>query len=64
MTYQSNAAEIKDLYNQKKTPLVENMHITEMIKKVAAIYLQDILLYANRIPGGMSELNYWIQRAF
>ena len=64
ITFQKKAAEIKDLHNLKKTPIAKNMYSDEMIKKVAAIYLQDILLYASRIPEGMSELNYWIQRSF
>ena len=64
ITFQTKATEIKDLYNLKKTPLAKNMYSDEMIKKVAAIYLQDIFLYASRIPEGISELNYWIQRSF
>ena len=64
ITFENKAAEIKNLYDLKKTPIAKNMYDAEMIKKVAAIYLQDILLYASRIPDGMSELNYWTQRAF
>ena len=63
ITFQNKASEIKDLYSQKKSPITKNMYNNEMIKKVAAIYLQDILLYANRISNGMSELDYWLEQA-
>lgn len=64
ITYQSNAAEIRDLYDQNKTPIVTNMYNKEMIKKVTALYLQDILLYASRVQEGITELEYWINRSF
>ena len=63
ITFQNKASEIKDLYSQKKSQITKNMYNNEMIKKVAAIYLQDILLYANRISNGMSELDYWLEQA-
>ena len=39
------------------------MYTNDMIKKVAALYLQDILLYCNEIEDGAIELDYWIQKA-
>ena len=64
ITYQSNAADIQDLYIQNKTPIATNMYNKEMTKKVAALYLQDILLYASRVKDGITELEYWINRSF
>lgn len=59
----TKASEIKDLLEQKKIPIIENMYSNDMIKKVATLYLQDILLYSSEINNGSSELDYWIQRA-
>lgn len=59
----TTANEIKIYLDQNKKPIAENMYTNEMIKKVAALYLQDILLYCNEIKDGAVELDYWIQRA-
>jgi hypothetical protein len=60
----TKASKIKELLKQKKIPIIENMYSNDMIKKVATLYLQDILLYSSEINNGLSELDYWIQRAF
>lgn len=62
--YQTKAIDIKNLQIQKQSPVTKNMYSKDMIKKVAAIYLQDIILYLSRVANGNSELDYWIQRAF
>ena len=59
----TTANEIKIFLDQNKKPIAENMYTHDMIKKVAALYLQDILLYYNEIEDGAIELDYWIQRA-
>ena len=64
ITYQTTAVDIKNRQIQKQSPVAKNMYSKEMIKKVAAIYLQDIILYLRRVSNGSSELDYWIQRAF
>lgn len=64
ISYKTNALDIINKYNQKKSPVAQNMYSNDMIKKVASIYLSDIFLYATRIPDGRSELEYWLQRAF
>ena len=55
--------EVGKLLDIKKVPIVENMYTDEMIKKVATLYLQDILLYCSEIENGTKELNYWIHKA-
>lgn len=59
----TKAAEIKLFLDQNKVPIIENMYTSEMIKKVAALYLQDILLYCDEIKDGNVELEYWIRKA-
>ena len=59
----TQANKIKDLLDANKIPVVENMYTNDMIKKVATLYLQDILLYCNEIQSDVPELSYWIQRA-
>ncbi len=59
----TKASEIKALLDQNKVPIVENMYSDDMIGKVATLYLQDILLYSSEINNGLSELDYWIQKA-
>ena len=59
----TKAREIKNLLDQNKVPIVENMYTNDMIKKVATLYLQDIFLYWNKIPNGMAELDYWVRKA-
>jgi len=59
----TKASEIKALLDQNKVPIVENMYSDDMISKVATLYLQDILLYSSEINNGLSELDYWIQKA-
>ena len=63
LTSTTKANEIKIFLDQNKIPIIENMYTSEMIKKVATLYLQDILLYCNEIQGGADELDYWIQKA-
>ena len=63
ITSTTKANEIKIYLDQNKKPIAENMYTNDMIKKVAALYLQDILLYCNEIEDGAVELDYWIQRA-
>ena len=63
ITSTTKANEIKIYLDQNKKPIAENMYTNDMIKKVAALYLQDILLYYNEIEDGAVELDYWIQRA-
>ena len=59
----TKANEIKELLKKNRVPIIENMYSDDMIKKVATLYLQDILLYCSEIHEGYSELHYWIQKA-
>ena len=59
----TKASEIKDLSSQKKIPIVKNMYTADMAKKVATLYMQDILLYYSEIDNGAAELDYWIRIA-
>ena len=63
ITNMTQANKIKDLLETNKIPVIENMYTNDMIKKVATLYLQDILLYCNEIQSDVPELGYWIQRA-
>ena len=63
ITNTTKALQIKSFLDQNMVPIVENMYTGDMIKKVASLYLQDILLYCNEIHGGCVELDYWINRA-
>ena len=63
ITYTTMASEIQTFLAQKKVPIPENMYSNEMLKKVATLYLQDIILYRNKIKAGDVELQYWIQRS-
>lgn len=62
--YQTKALDIKNWQIQNQSPDAINMYSKDMIQKVAAIYLQDVMLYLKRVSHGSSELEYWIQRAF
>ena len=63
ITHLTQAREIKNLLDQKKIPITEKMYTCDMIRKVSALYLQDILVYCSEIPSGSFELNPWIQKA-
>jgi hypothetical protein len=63
ITSMMQANKIKDLLDANQIPIIENMYTNDMIKKVATLYLQDILLYCNEIQSDTPELSYWIQRA-
>ena len=63
ITYATKASEIQAFLAQKKVPIPEKMYSNEMLKKVATLYLQDIILYRNKIKAGDVELQYWIQRS-
>ena len=63
ITHKTTAKDIKSLLDQNKVPITENMYTSDMIQKVATLYLQDILLYCSEIPNGFSELDHWIQKA-
>ena len=62
ITHLTKASEIKSFLDQNKIPIPENMYTTDMIRKVATLYLQDILVYCSEIPNGCSELENWIQK--
>ena len=64
INHRTSAIDIKRMHAQKYSPLPENMYTDQLIRKVVAIYLQDIILYSNHAPGGGSELHYWIKRIF
>ena len=59
----TKASEIKTYLDQNIVPMVDNMFTQDMIKKVATLYLHDIILYYNEIQGGDIELNQWISKA-
>lgn len=63
ITSTTQASEIKNSLEKNQIPIIENMYSNEMIKKVSSLYLQDILLYCNKIESDIPELEYWIQRA-
>ena len=59
----TKAMEINQNLKDRKVPFAENMYTREMIKKVACIYLQDILLYREKISNSEQELDYWVSKA-
>ena len=59
----TKAGEINQLLKAGKIPFTENMYTRDMIKKVACIYLQDIMLYREKISDSGQELDYWINHA-
>ena len=63
ITSTTKADDIRIYLDNNKAPIIENMYTISMIKKVAALYLQDILLYCNNIQEGGKEMDYWINRA-
>ena len=63
ITSTTQAIKIRNSLEKNKIPVIENMYSNEMIKKVASLYLQDILLYCNEINSNITELDYWVQRA-
>ena len=64
ITHETEAFKIRELYSQNKSPITENMYSNSIIKKVASIYIQDIILYHNYIQNGYTELEYWLRRSF
>ena len=58
----TKALEINQRLKKGKIPIPEKIYTKDMIKKVACIYLQDILLYREKISGGEQELAYWISK--
>lgn len=63
ITGTTSADQIKIFLDQNMVPIIENMYTNDMIKKVATLYLPDILLYCHEIEDGAVELDYWMNRA-
>ena len=58
--YKTTASEANILLDMHKKPLASNMYTTEMIAKVGTIYFSDLLLYSNKVEGGIEELEDWM----
>ncbi len=54
---------IRNYLSQGKKAIAKNMYTNDMIKKVATLYLPDILLYCNSLEEGEREMRYWIHRS-
>ena len=62
ITNETSAGEIRQLMGMNSSPISEKMYTTEMIGKVASIYLPDIMLYHCLAPGAQKELKGWMHQ--
>lgn len=62
-THSTKATEFAKLMKNRKCPIPENMYTNDLIKKVATMYLHDILLYQNKSTEPDEFLNNWLSRA-
>ena len=60
--HNTSAQQIYNYMNDNKTPISEAMYTTEMIGKVASLYLPDIILYHNMAPNSQKELQGWMHQ--
>ena len=58
--YNMPSQEIASLMSKLKKPVPENMYSKELIRKVGALYFNDILLYLKTIRDGERELTHWM----
>lgn len=54
--------DIENLLVEGKRPLEEKMYTDEMITKVSALYISDIMLYISVLKNGEAELSPWLRR--
>jgi len=54
--------DIENLLGEGKRPLEEKMYTDEMIAKVSALYISDIMLYISVLKNGGAELLPWLRR--
>jgi len=62
----SPASPIKDIramISNGQKPSAQGMYSDQMIKRVATLYLGDLLLYRSSIENSEDELAYWIRKA-
>ena len=61
LDYDTPAELISSALAEQQKPITKNMYNTDLIKKVGALYLCDILLYLREIDKGENEMRYWLQ---
>ena len=59
----STIEQIQALAKEGLKPNPRYMYSDALIKKIATLYLGDVLLYCSCIENGEAELNYWINKA-
>ena len=62
INHESPIIQIREYYNKGKKPIALNMFTGTMLKQVAEIYFNDILLYIKKVEGGKKELGPWISK--
>lgn len=63
-TKSTTTLEASALLKKGKKPIEKRMYSENMIKKVAFLYIGDVLLYSNRIEGGEAEIKNWTNTLF
>ena len=61
LDYNAPAELISSALSEHRKPITKNMYNPDLIKKVGALYLCDILLYMREIDKGENEMRYWLQ---
>ena len=61
IAYDTPGELISSAISEHQKPITKNMYNADLIKKVGALYLCDILLYLRKIDKGENEMQYWLQ---
>ena len=60
---ESPIKDIRSMINKGQRPSAQGMYSEQMIKRVATLYLGDLLLYRASIYNSEDELGYWTRKA-
>ena len=55
--------DIRFMISNGRKPTAQGMYSEQMIKRIATLYLGDLLLYRSSIDNSEDELNYWIRKS-
>ena len=55
--------EIEKLLRDSKRPIEENMYTDQMVARISALYISDIILYITVLTDGKAELSPWLRRS-
>ena len=60
---ESTIKDIRSMISNGQRPSAQGMYSEQMIKRVATLYLGDLLLYRSSVYDSEDELGYWTRKA-